>query len=81
MGALARAAVEPLVAGARSRLRDRSAREALAIYLDAASLAAAVLVALLHALGYLAAALAVLLLLRVRARAGAKYAGLRVMRR
>ena len=79
--ALARAAVEPLVAGARSRLRDRSAREALAIYLDAASLAAAVLVALLHPLGYLAAALAVLLLLRVRARAGAKYAGLRVMRR
>ena len=79
--ALARAAVEPLVAGARSRLRDRAAREALAIYLDAASLAAAVLVALLHPLGYLAAALAVMLLLRVRARAGAKYAGLRVMRR
>src|SRR5207302_254963 len=78
--ALARAAVEPLVAGARSRLRDRAAREALAIYLDAASLAAAVLVALLHPLGYLAAALAVMLLLRVRARAGAKYAGLRVMR-
>ena len=43
--------------GARSRLPDRAAREALTIYLDAASLLLAALVALLHPLGYVAVAL------------------------
>jgi len=79
--ALARAAVGPVIGGARSRLSDRAAREALTMYLDAASLALAGLVALLHPLGYLAPLLMGWLLLRVRARAGAKYAGLRIMRR
>lgn len=79
--ALARTAVVPVISGARARLPDRAAREALTIYLDAASLALAVLVALLHPLGYLAPVLLGWLLLRVRARAGTKYAGLRIMRR
>jgi hypothetical protein len=78
---LARAAVVPLMRGARSRLSDRAAQEALTIYLDAASLALAGLVALLHPLGYLAVLLLAWLLVRSRARAGAKYAGLRIMRR
>src|SRR5207237_313727 len=59
--ALARAAVGPIVSGARSRLPDRAAREALTVYLDGAALALATLVALLHLLGYVAAALAMLL--------------------
>jgi len=79
--ALARGAVVPVLRGARSRLSDRAAREALTIYFDAASLGLAGLVALLHPLGYLAPALAGWLLLRARARAGMKYAGLRIMRR
>jgi hypothetical protein len=79
--ALARAAIVPVMAGARARLPDRAAREALTVYLDAASLALALLVALLHPLGYLAPVLVAWLLVRVRARAGEKYAGLRIMRR
>jgi hypothetical protein len=78
---LARAAVAPIISGARARLPDRAAREALTVYLDAAALTLAGLVALLHPLGYLAPALAAWLFLRVRSRAGAKYAGLRIMRR
>jgi hypothetical protein len=79
--ALAQRAVGPIVAGARSRLADRQAREALTVYLDAVSLLAAALVGLLHPLGYVLAALFAWLLLRTRARAGAKYAGLRILRR
>ena len=72
---------DAISSGARRRLPDRASREALTVYLDAASLAAAALAALLHPLGYLLAAGAVWLLLRVRSRAEAKYAGLRVLRR
>jgi uncharacterized membrane protein len=79
--ALAQRAVAPVVAGARARLADRQAREAVTVYLDAVSLLIAALVALLHPLGYVAVALFAWLLLRTRARAGAKYAGLRVLRR
>jgi hypothetical protein len=79
--ALARAAVVPVLTGARARLSDRAAREALTLYLDAASLALAALVALLHPLGYVAPLLLAWLVARVRARTGAKYAGLRIMRR
>jgi len=79
--ALARAAVVPVLRGARSRLSDHAAREALTVYLDAVSLALAGLVALVHPLGYLAPALLLWLLLRGRTRAGEKYAGLRVLRR
>lgn len=74
-------AVYPLIAGARSRLSDRAAREALTVYLDAASLAVAALVCLLHPLGYVAVAVLAWFAWRRRARAGEKYAGLRILRR
>ncbi len=51
---LAQRAAGPVIARARARLADRAAREALTIYLDAASLLVAALVALLHPLGYVA---------------------------
>ncbi len=79
--ALAQAAVGPVLAGARARLPDRAAREALTLYLDAASLLLAVLVALLHPLGYVAVAVLAWFLWRRRARADEKYAGLRILRR
>jgi hypothetical protein len=79
--ALAQRAVAPVIARARARLADREAREAVTVYLDAASLLLAALVALLHPLGYVVVGLVVWLLLRGRARAGAKYAGLRILRR
>ncbi len=79
--AVATRAVAPVVAGARRRLVDRAAREALTVYLDAASLVAAALVALLHPLGYVLLALLAWFLLRSRARAGEKYAGLRILGR
>jgi drug/metabolite transporter (DMT)-like permease len=81
IAALAQGAARPLIARARARLPDRTAREALTVYLDAASLLLAVLVALLHPLGYVAIALLAWFLWRGRARADAKYAGLRVLRR
>jgi hypothetical protein len=79
--ALAQRAIAPVVAGARARLADRQAREAVTVYLDAVSLLITALVALLHPLGYVVVALFAWLLLRTRARAGAKYAGLRILRR
>jgi Domain of unknown function (DUF4126) len=79
--AIAAAAALPVTAGARSRLTDRNAREALTIYLDAASLALALLVALLHPLGYVALALFAWFAWRRRARSGERYAGLRILRR
>jgi hypothetical protein len=78
---LARAAVVPVLLGARARLPDRAAREALSVYVDGASVALAGLAALLHPLGYVGLALLAWLLVRVRSRAGERYAGLRVMRR
>ena len=66
--------------GARARLSDSSAREALTVYLDAASLLLAALVALLHPLGYVAVAALAWLAWRGRARRGEKYAGLRILR-
>ncbi len=71
----------PIVTGARARLPDRTAREALTIYLDAASLLLAALVCLLHPLGYVLLALLAVLFLRTRQRAGEKYAGLRILGR
>ena len=65
----------------RARLPDRSAREALTLYLDVGSLALALLVALLHPLGYVALAALAWLALRSRARAQATYRGLRILRR
>jgi hypothetical protein len=79
--ALAQRAVLPLFARARARLADGAAKQALTLYLDASSLLLAVLVALLHPLGYVAIALLAWLLVRGRARGSEKYAGLRVLRR
>jgi Domain of unknown function (DUF4126) len=78
---LAQRATGPVMAGARARLPDRAAREALTVYLDAVSLALAALVSLLHPLGYVAVALFALFVWRGRARADEKYAGLRILRR
>ncbi|MGA2321164.1 MAG: hypothetical protein ABSG95_10565 [Solirubrobacteraceae bacterium] len=78
---IAQLASGPLIARARLRLADRAAREALSIYLDAAALLLAGLVALLHPLGYIVIALLGWFAWRVRGRAGEKYAGLRILRR
>jgi hypothetical protein len=66
---------------ARTRLADRAAREALTVYLDAAALVLAALVALLHPLGYVALALFAWLWAAGRRRSGEKYAGLRILGR
>jgi hypothetical protein len=79
--ALAQRVSAPVILRARSRLADRAAREALTVYLDAASLLLAALVALLHPLGYVAIALLAWFGWRGRARTDAKYAGLRILRR
>ena len=78
---VARRAAAPVIEGARTRLPDWASREALTVYLDAASLLLAALVALAHPLGYVAIALLVLFIWRGRARAGGKYAGLRILGR
>jgi len=79
--ALAQRAVLPIFARARARLADGVAKQALTVYLDAVALLLAVLVALLHPLGYVVLALLVWLALRGRARGEEKYAGLRILRR
>jgi hypothetical protein len=81
LAGLSQRAVWPLILRARARLGDRAAREALTIYLDAASLVLAALVALLHPLGYVALAVFLWMLLADRRRAGRKYAGLRILGR
>lgn len=78
---LADKVIGPIIGGARARLTDRAAREALTVYLDAVALAAAGLVCLLHPLGYVLVAVLAWFLVRVRSRAQDKYAGLRVLRR
>jgi hypothetical protein len=78
---LGQAAVRPLIGRARARLTDRSAREALTLYVDGAALVIAALACLLHPLGYLALLPFAWLLLSSRRRAGEKYAGLRILRR
>lgn len=75
------AASAPIVARARKRLPDRGAREALTVYLDAASLLVAALTALLHPLGYVFVVVLAWFALRLRSRGGEKYAGLRILRR
>jgi len=78
---LAQRATWPVIARARSRLADRGAREALSVYVDAAALLAAALVALLPPLGYALIALLAWFAWRGRARADEKHAGLRILRR
>jgi hypothetical protein len=80
VAALAQRVTVPVIAGARARLSDRAAREALTVYMDAASLALAALSALLHPLGYAAVALFAWFAWRRRSRGGDKHAGLRVLR-
>ena len=79
--ALALRASGPVVLGARARLPDRPAREALTIYLDGAALLCAALVCLLHPLGYVLLVLLAVLFLCTRQRADEKYAGLRILGR
>ena len=78
---LGQRASAPVIARARTRLPDRGAREALTVYLDAASLLLAALVALVHPLGYVAIALLAWFGWRMRSRSDEKYAGLRILRR
>jgi hypothetical protein len=78
---IAQRASWPVISRARTRLPDRGAREALTVYLDAASLLLAALVALLHPLGYIALAALAWFAWRGRGRSDEKYAGLRVLRR
>jgi hypothetical protein len=79
---IAQAAVRPIVTGARSRLTDRTAREALTVYLDVMAVLIAALVALLHPLGYLALAVFAWLAFIGRRRGdGGRYAGLRILGR
>jgi hypothetical protein len=78
---VAQRAAYPVILGARRRLPDRGAREALTVYLDAASLLLAALVALLHPLGYVAVVLLAWFAWRVRGRGDERYAGLRVLGR
>jgi hypothetical protein len=77
---LAQRSTWPVIVRARARLADRSAREALSVYVDAAALLAAALVALLHPLGYVLLALLAWFAWRGRARADEKHAGLRILR-
>jgi hypothetical protein len=79
--AISQRASAPVLARARARLSDRSAREALTVYLDAVALLLAALAALLHPLGYVAVALLVWFVWKGRARTDEKYAGLRILRR
>ncbi len=79
--ALAQRATNPVIARARQRLPDRSAREAVTVYLDSASLLLAALVALLHPLGYVALALLAWFQWRARGRSAEKHAGLRILGR
>jgi Domain of unknown function (DUF4126) len=78
---LAQRAITPIVSRARGRLPDMAAKNALTVYLDAASLVLAALVALLHPLGYVAVALLAWLYWRGRSRAGERHAGLRILGR
>lgn len=78
---LAQAAARPLLARTRERLLDRGAREALTVYVEAAALVLAALVALLHPLGYVALVPFAWLVLVGRRRGGERYAGLRILGR
>jgi hypothetical protein len=78
---LAQAAARPIVVRARGRLTDRTAREALTVYLDVAAVVLSALVALLHPLGYLLIALLAWLLFAGRHRDGGRFAGLRILGR
>lgn len=71
----------PVMWGARRRLTDKAAREALTLYIDGAALLVAAVVCALHPLGYVVLVALLWLMLRRRSRAGEKYAGLRILGR
>jgi hypothetical protein len=79
--ALAQRVCWPLAVRARARLSDRTAREAVTLYLDSLALVLAVAAALLHPLGYVALALLLWAGWQGRGRSQEKHAGLRVLRR
>jgi hypothetical protein len=79
--AVATRAIGPLISRARRRLPDRAARDALTMYLDGAALVLAAVVSLLHPLGYVVLGLLAILWGRGRARAGDRFAGLRILGR
>lgn len=78
---LVQAAVRPLLGRTRERLPDRGSREALTLYVEAAALVLAALVALLHPLGYVALVPFAWLVLAGRRRGEERYAGLRILGR
>lgn len=81
LAGLADRIVAPVIKRTRQRLEDRTAREALTVYLDGVALLIAALVALLHPLGYVALALFLWFAVAGRRRSREKYAGLRILRR
>ncbi len=72
-------ASRPLVQRTRSRLPAGGARQALTLYLEGAALLLAILVSLLHVLGFVALALFAWIAWRSRGRGTGKYAGLRIL--
>jgi hypothetical protein len=78
---LAQRSLWPVIVRARARLSDTGAREALTVYLDAAAVVLAALVAVLHPLGYVALVALAWFAWRGRGRGDEKYAGLRILRR
>jgi hypothetical protein len=78
--AIGLAATRPLLSGARRRLPDRAAREALTLYADGAALVLAALSLLWGPLGFAVLVLALWLLISTWRRADDKYAGLRILR-
>jgi hypothetical protein len=71
----------PLIARVRARLTDRSARNALTVYLDATALIASLVVCAFHPLGYVLLLLLIWWLVRAGRRDGERYAGLRILGR
>lgn len=76
---LAEACVNPFVARVRARLQDRTAREAVTLYLDLLALLIAAVSAAFHPLGYVALLLVAWFGFAGRGRGGGRYAGLRIL--
>jgi hypothetical protein len=72
-------AARPLVQRTRARLPEGGARQALTVYVDGAALLLAILVSLLHVLGFAALAVFAWIAWRSRGRGPGKYAGLRIL--
>jgi hypothetical protein len=77
---LAQASARGLLARTRARLAEGTARDALAVYVDAVALALAALAVFAPPVSFLALIFFARLLLGTRRREGEKYAGLRILR-